>query len=133
MEEFIPTFEKNENNILIKIDEFEDKIKIINDLTKQYDSLKKEIKSEMVKIGKENNLEQVKWITPKNIQITCSIGKDAIVEEVTEKSFSLDTLIKEYPDIYEACCYERTYSKNVKAASNDRLVITLPKETSENE
>lgn len=133
MEEFIPTFEEKENNVLVKIDEFEDNIKIINDLTKKYDSLKKELKAEMVKIGKENNLEQVKWITPKGIQITCSIGKDAVIEEVTEKEFSLDTLRKDYPDIYEACCYDRTYNKNIKAASSDRLVITLPKEESTNE
>lgn len=128
MEEFIPTFENSENNILVKIDEFEDKIKTINELTKQYDSLKKEIKEKMVNIGIENDLEQVKWITPKGIQITCSIGQCAVVEEVTEKAFSLDSLMKDYPDVYEACCYDRTYSKNIKSASNDRLLITLPKE-----
>lgn len=128
MEEFMPTFGEKENNIIVKIDDFEESIKEINTLTKKYDSLKKEIKEKMIEIGKENNLEQVKWTTPKGIQITCSIGKGAETEEVTEKSFNVETLKEKYPEIYEKCCYERTYTKTIKAASSDRLVITLPKE-----
>ncbi len=128
MEEYIPVFEEQENNILVKIDDFEESIKEINILTKKYDALKKELKEEMLKIGKDNNLEQVKWTTPKGIQITCSIGKQEEVEEVTEKTFNVEVLKKDYPEIYEKCCYDRTYTKVIKAGSNDRLVITLPKE-----
>ena len=128
MEEFIPTFEKEENNLLVRIDEFEDQIKLINKLSKDYENLKKEIKREMVEIGKNNNLDQVKWTTPKGIQITCSIGHPAEFEEVTERAFSLETLMKDYPEVYEKCCYDRTYNKNIKSATSDRLVITLPKE-----
>lgn len=125
MEEFIPVFE--ENNVLVKIDEFEEQIELINKLTKEYDKLKKDIKEEMLKIGKINNLDQVKWTTPKGIKITCSVGQPAIIETTTEEAFNIEKLKEEFPEVYKQCCYMRTYDKNIKSASNDRLVITLPK------
>ena len=131
MEEFIPTFEtiptNKENNILIRIDEFEDKIREIDKLTKQYDALKKEIKSQMVNIGKEHGLSQVKWITPNGTQITCSIGQPEETKEITEKRFSEDKLKEKYPEIYKECCVDRTYLSVIKAKGNDTLRITLPK------
>jgi restriction endonuclease S subunit len=127
VEEFIPTF-REDNNILAELDSFEDNIKQLNILTKQYDELKKKIKEQMVEIGKNNKLEQVKWITPNNIQITCSIGKEAEREDVKEKTFNVELLKEKYPNIYEECCIDREYTKVIKAATSDRLVITLPKE-----
>lgn len=127
MEEFIPTFNE-ENNYLIKLDNFEDQIKVINELTKKYEELKKEIKENMLKIGKENNLTQVKWTTPKGIQITCSVGQKAEFEKETIKKFNESYLQEHYPDIYKECFIEIEREKCIKSASNDRLVITLPKE-----
>lgn len=118
----------NQNNTLVKIDEFEEKIKLIDKLTKEYNELKKQIKNEMIEAGKKINVEQIKWTTPKGIKITCSIGKPAEFEEKTEKQFNIEILMKEYPEIYEKCCVEHTSNICVKNASNDRLVITLPKE-----
>ena len=65
---------------------------------------------------------------PKGIKITLSIGKKATFEEVVEKKFSEVKLASEYPEIYEACKVEVKTSKEITKASNDRLVITLPKE-----
>lgn len=126
MEEFIPVFNE-ENNVLVRIDEFEEQIEIINKLSKEYDKLKKDIKEEMLKIGKSNNLDQVKWTTPKGIKITCSIGKPAEFEKVVEKQFSEAYLKENYPEIYEKCLIEKETNKTIKSASSDRLVITLPK------
>ena len=119
---------KNNENMLIKIDEFEENIKVLNELTKKYEKLKKEIKDAMLKIGKENQLDQIKWTTPKGIKITCSVGNQAIFEKKVEKEFSLNKLMEEYKDIYEKCLIEKEKEICVKKASNDRLVITLPKE-----
>jgi len=131
MEEFIPTFEtlptNKENDILVRIDQFEDKIREIDKLTKQYDALKKEIKGQMVTIGKEHGLTQVKWITPNGTQITCSIGQLEETKEITEKRFNADILKEKYPDIYNECCVDRTYLSVIKAKGNDTLRITLPK------
>lgn len=119
---------QKENNVLIKIDEFEENIKIIDKLTKQYDELKKEIKEAMLKVGKENNLTQIKWVTPKGIKITCSVGGDAEYEKQIVKEFSLNKLMSEFPEIYEKCCEEKEKDVVIKNKSNDRLVITVPKE-----
>ena len=120
--------ENVENNTLVKIDKFEEQIKLIDKLTKEYNDLKKEIKEQMIEAGKKINVDQVKWTTPKGIKITCSIGKPAKFEETVEKQFNIEILMKEYPEIYEKCLVEHKYSKCIKNASNDRLVITLPKE-----
>ena len=127
-EEFIPTFEieptKDEYAILRQVDEFEDKIQLLNKLSKEYDGIKKTVKEFMVKVGKDNDLDQVKWITPKGIKITCSIGHKPIFEKVTENQFDIDILKRDYPEVYEKCCKEVTYDNCIKAATSDRLVIT---------
>lgn len=129
MEDFIPTFEEtNENNLLAQIDEFEDKIILINQYTKEYDDLKKKLKSQMVDIGKENNLEQVKWTTPNGIQITCSIGKKAEFEERETEEFNMVKFMEEQPQIYEQYLEKKKRNIAITNASYDRLVITLPKE-----
>ena len=131
MEETIPTFEidttKDEYAVLKQIDDFEENIELINKLTKEYEDIKSKIKESMIKIGKENKLSQVKWITPKGIQITCSIGQPPIFEKVTEKKFDVDILKRDYSEIYEKCCKEVIYDNCVKAKTNDVLRITLPK------
>lgn len=129
MEEFIPTFEeKKDNNLLAQIDEFEDKIKLIDKLTKEYDEIKKELKKQMVEIGKENESTQVKWITPNGIQITCSIGKKPKFEKQEYEEFNLLRFKEEQPQMYEQYLEKRTKEVAVQSASYDRLVITLPKE-----
>jgi hypothetical protein len=128
MEEFIPTFEeKQENNLLVQIDEFEEQIKLIDKLSKKYDSLKKKIKTQMLNIGKEKDLSQVKWITPKGIQITCSIGKRPTFEEQEYQEFDMGTFKKENPSMYEKYLITRTRQVAITNGSNDRLTITLPK------
>ena len=124
MDGFIPVFEEKETNLLVKIDGFEDKIKQLNKLNKEYDELKKEIKASMLKIGKENELRQVKWTTPNGIQITCSVGQPAEYGKI--EILNTTKLMNEYRDIYEKCLEEK--ETITKSASSDRLVITLPKE-----
>ena len=129
MEEFIPTFEeKEENNLLVQIDEFEENIKKISELSNQYETLKSNIKEQMLKIGKENNMTQVKWITPKGIQITCSIGKKPIFETQEYKEFNLVKFKQEQPQMYEQYLEKRTKEVAITNGSSDRLTITLPKE-----
>lgn len=127
-----PFDEKNEItsqiNVLTKVDEFEEKIKLLDKLNKEYAELKSELKEEMLKLGKQINSDQVKWTTPNGIKITCSIGKKAEFETKTIEKFSEVKLAKEYPDIYKKCFITAEVSECVKNASNDRLTITLPKE-----
>lgn len=129
MEEFIPTFEENqENNLLVQIDEFEEKIKLINNLSKEYDKLKKEIKNQMVEIGRENELSQVKWTTPKGIQITLSVGKKPVFETRETEEFNMVRFMEEEPKIYQKYLEKKEREVAITSGSNDRLVITLPKE-----
>ncbi len=129
MEEFIPTFEeKKDNNLLAQIDEFEDKIVLINQYTKEYDDLKKKLKSQMVDLGKENDLSQVKWTTPKGIQITCSIGKKAEFEKREVEEFNMVKFMEEQPQMYKQYLEKKERNIAITNASYDRLVITLPKE-----
>ncbi len=137
MEEgFIPTFEEEKNelqvneeikSLIVALDNLEEKIQLAEVIDKEVDTIKKNIKAAFVKFGNENNLTQVKLTTPKGIKLTCSIGKKAVFEEVTEKQFSLETVMKDYPEVYEKCCIERTYNKVIESATNDRLVVTTPK------
>ena len=118
---------EEQNNLLTKVDNFEYEIRLIEQLTKQYNDLKKELREVMVELGKDNNLEQIKWITPKGTKITCSIGHTAEIEKQKQMIFSEEKLKNEYPDIYEKCCEEKEVSVITKNATNDTLRITLPK------
>ena len=60
------------DNLLVTLDKFEENIKLIDSLTKEYNEIKKKIKNAMLKVAESNNLEQVKWITPNDIKITFS-------------------------------------------------------------
>ena len=120
--------ENKESNVLITLDAFEDKIKLIDTLTKQYNDIKATIKSAMLKIAEENNLDQVKWTTPKDIKITLSKGKPEELEKQVVKEFNIELLKEKYPSVYEDCLEEKEKLVTVKNGSNDRLVITLPKE-----
>ena len=133
---FIPTFEENNEmvtkdnelkELMVQIDSMEDDIKHAKEINDKYEDMKDKIKSAMIRLGKENDLTQVKWTTPKGIQITCSIGQKPIFEKVTEERFNEMILKSKYPEIYQECCEEVTYDSCVKAKTNDRLVITLPK------
>lgn len=119
---------EEKNNLLLKLDDFEESIKQIDILTKQYNEIKSNIKKVMVQIGKENELEQVKWTTPKGVQITCSIGHTAEIKKIPKRFFDEEYLKKQYPNIYEECCRDIQESVIVKNATNDTLRITLPKE-----
>lgn len=120
--------EEKETNYLLALDEFEEKIKELDKLNKQYKDIKDNIKKDMLKVAKENNLEQVKWTTPKGIKITLSVGQEEITEERTDEEFDVNYLIENYPDIYEKCVREKKRIVTVKNASNDRLVVTMPKD-----
>lgn len=129
---FVETYSEDkitikENNSLIKLDEFEEKLKQLNKLTKEYDEIKKEIKKEMLEIAKVNGSKQLKWTTPKDIKITLSVGQPAEIEKVEEMRFSDELLRTKYPEIYEECKVKISVTKTIKSGSNDRLVITLPK------
>ena len=119
---------KTSEELLLEIDNFEENIKLIDELTKQYNQIKNDIKKAMVKIGNENNLEQIKWITPKGTKITCSIGHTAEIEKQKVKEFDIEILKNVFPDIYEKCLVEQEKSVIVKNATNDTLRITLAKE-----
>lgn len=120
--------EEKETNYLLTLDEFEEKIKELDKLNKQYKDIKDNIKKDMLKVAKENNLEQVKWTTPKGIKITLSVGQEEITEERIYHEFSLEELENKYPDIYEKCIVDKKKIVTVKNASNDRLVVTMPKD-----
>lgn len=137
MEDYIPTFEEetqmvkpdNEfTQLMVQVDDFEEQVQAAKKVIDKYDEIKDTIKKKMVEIGKANDLTQVKWTTPKGIQITCSIGQKPIFEKVTEQRFDVEILKKEYPEVYEKCMKEVTYDNCVKAKSYDRLVVTLPKD-----
>ena len=120
--------EEKETNYLLVLDDFEDKIKELDKLNKQYKDIKDNIKKQMLEVAKNNNLEQVKWTTPKGIKITLSVGQEEITEETKYEEFDVNYLIENYPDIYEKCIREKKRTVTVKNASNDRLVVTMPKE-----
>jgi len=119
--------EEKGTNYLLVLDEFEDKIKELDELNKKYKEIKDNIKKSMLKVGKENNLDQVKWTTPKGIKITLSVGQEEITEEQESEEFNVNVLIEKYPDIYKECLEKKTKLVTIKNASNDRLVITMPK------
>ena len=116
------------DNLLVTLDKFEENIKLIDSLTKEYNEIKKKIKNAMLKVAESNNLEQVKWITPNDIKITFSKGKLEELELQKIKVFKEDILKEKYPSIYEECFIEEEKLVTIKNGSNDRLVITLPKE-----
>lgn len=120
--------EEKETNYLLVLDEFEDKIKELDKLNKQYKDIKDNIKKAMLKVAKEKNLEQVKWTTNKGIKITLSVGQEEITEERIAEEFDVNVLMEKYPDIYKKCVRERKKNVTIKNASNDRLVVTMPKE-----
>lgn len=114
--------------LLTHLDEFEEKIKLIDAYTKEYNNIKKKIKDAMLKIVEGNNLDQVKWVTPKDIKITFSKGRNEELEKQMVQEFNLDRLKEKYPNIYEECLDTKEKLVTIKNGSNDRLVITLPKE-----
>ena len=136
MDEFVPTFEDNlvvqeekqEESLLVQIDLLEDKIRIIDEYSKKYKDLKEKIKEQMLVIGRETNATQVKWITPKGIKMTCSIGKAPIYETKEVEEFNMIKFMEEQPKIYEKYLEKKTRNVVVQNGSSDRLTITLPKE-----
>lgn len=122
---------KTNEELLIQLDNFEYEIRLIEQLNKQYTDLKNQIKKAMVKIGTENNLDQVKLTTPKGTKITCSIGHTAEIEKQKSKEFDIEVLKKEYPEIYEKCMVEKEKSVILKNATSDTIRITLAKEENE--
>ena len=83
----------------------------------------------MIEVGTKNNLDQLKWTTPKGTKITCSIGHPAEFEKQIVKEFDVSVLKEKYPEIYEECCVEKEKSIMVKNATNDTLRITLSKDS----
>lgn len=119
---------KTQKQLLQEFDNFEESLKLLDMLNKKYDELKKNLKKEMIRIGTENNLDQLKWTTPKGTKITCSIGHCAEFEKQMVKEFDVKVLKEKFPEIYEQCCVEKETSVMIKNATNDTLRITLAKE-----
>ena len=119
---------KTPAQLMQELDDFEESLKLLDILNKKYDELKKELKKEMIRVGTENDLEQLKWITPKGTKITCSIGHHAEFEKQKVKEFDIKILKEKYPQIYEECFTEKETSVMIKNATNDTLRITLAKE-----
>lgn len=119
---------KTTKELLEQVDNFEYEIKLIEQLNKQYTDLKSKIKKAMIDVGKANNLEQIKWTTPKGTKITCSIGHTAEIEKQKVQEFDVEILKKEFPEVYEKCLVEKEKNIIVKNATNDTLRITLAKE-----
>lgn len=119
---------KTSEELLKELDNFEEEIKLIDTLEEKYKEIKTNIKKAMIKIGNENNLDQLKWTTPKGIKITCSIGHIAEIEKQKIQEFDIEKLKKEFPDIYEKCLVEKERSVIVKNATSDTIRITMPKE-----
>lgn len=118
---------KTNEELLVELDKIENEIKQAEEITKRYDEIKKQIKKSMVEVGRNNNLEQVKLITPNGIKITCSIGHCAEFEKQMVKEFDLEKLKTFYPEVYEMCLEEKEKNVMVKNATNDTLRITLSK------
>ncbi len=119
---------KQQEDLLNQLDNLEEEIKLINTLKERYDDVKSKLKTSMVEIGKKNKLEQLKWITPKGIQITCSIGKTAEYEEQEVEEFDIERLKQEYPHIYQDCCNRQKKKVLIKSGTSDMLRITMPKD-----
>ena len=128
MNDFKDLIEIPERNILTTLDSMEENIRLADKITKEYSDIKKQLKDKMLDYGKKNNLEQIKWITPKGIKITLSVGREEQIETRQEKVFSDELLRQKYPQIYEECCVMKDREVTIKAGSNDRLVVTMPKE-----
>lgn len=120
--------EKVNQDLLVKIDNFEEEIRLIDTLTKKYNELKKELKEAMLEYGKSIDAEQVKWTTNNGTKITLSIGHNAEYEEQLVERFNIDILKNDYPEIYEKCIEKSLEKIIVKNPTNDTLRITLPKE-----
>jgi len=114
--------------LLAKVDEFEAKLIELEKLKKEESKFKSDLKSAMLNLAKETNAEQLKWKTNKGIQITLTVGKEAILEKVEEQKLDEAYLKEKYPDIYNECLKTSEKLITVKNESYDRLVITLPKE-----
>ena len=118
---------KTSEDLLKELDDFEKEIELIDTLKVKYDEIKNNIKKAMIKIGNENNLEQLKWTTPRGIKITCTIGHIAEIEKQKVQEFDIEKLKKEFPEVYEKCLINKEKSVIVKNATSDSLRITLPK------
>jgi len=119
---------KSEKQLLEELDAMEESIKLLDLLDEKYKALKSKLKASMVKVAKENNLEQIKWITPNGTSVTCSVGHCAEIEKKPTKKFNEEKLKKEYPHIYEECCEDIQESVIVKNATSDTLRVTFSKE-----
>ena len=122
---------KTTQELLEQLDNFEYEIKLLEQLNKQYTDLKSKIKKAMIDVGKANNLEQIKWTTPKGAKITCSIGHTAEIEKQKVQEFDVEILKKDFPEVYEKCLVEKEKSVITKNATNDTLRITLAKDEEE--
>ena len=120
-----------QETLLAKVDLYEERFEMLETLEKQIKDLKAKLKETMLEIGKETGASQVKWTTPKGIQITCSIGKKATYEEREYKEFNIARFQNEQPEMYEQYMDTKTKQIAVTPASNDTLRITMPKKKEE--
>lgn len=114
--------------LLVKVDEFEEQIKQADKVKKQEAEIKDALKMKMKNIAEENNLDQVKWTTPKGTKITFSKGKKEVCEKQKVMTFKEDILKEKFPDIYNQCLVEEEKLVTLEKGTNNVLKITLSKE-----
>lgn len=119
---------KAQKEMLEEIDNLESKLQEAEKIKKEYEDLKSLIKKTMVQIGTENNLEQIKWVTPKGTKITCTLGHIAEFEKQEVEEFDINVLKEKYLDIYKKCLVKKEKNVIVKNATSDTLRITFSKE-----
>ena len=114
--------EVKEKNILTKIDDFEENIKLLNKLDKEYKALKDKIKKQMLELGKTNNVDQLKWTTPKGIKITLgnAIHYDA---EALEQLAQIGNVI--FVEKKHSSLYDELYSEISLCKEHDIHVIGM--------
>lgn len=114
-------------SLILRVDELEQQIEQANEVIKQYEDIRKQLKEKMLGIGHKNNLDQVKWTTPGGTTITCSIGKRPIWEKQKQMVFQEDILKEKYPDIYTQCLREEEHNVLIEKGTSDILRITPKK------
>lgn len=114
--------------LLVKVDELEEQIKQADKITKEYTKLKDDLKMKMKGIAEDNNLDQVKWTTPKGTKITFTRGKKEVCEKQKVMTFKEDILKEKFPDIYNQCLVEEEKLVTLEKGTNNVLRITLNKE-----
>lgn len=111
--------------VLVRIDELEEKIREAKKIDDEFNDIKEKLKIKMKCIAEENNLDQIKWTTPKGTRITFSLGKKEQTEKQKTKEFDVEVLKEKFPEIYDQCLVEKEKLVVLEKGTNNVLRITL--------